>query len=153
MKTILILFTLIFVISPAFGQEEERKPVSQKDSLRLQNYKVISLTTGDNSEGSGEQTNNVNVDATSKVKSLASQSEEYSNIPTLDQLVHDYWNVQEDIKEAKLNNDTNLLDQFESNSSQIQLQYIQEYEGLNVIDVNPEYTKLYNLFLKDNNTH
>ena len=71
----------------------------------------------------------------------------------MDQLVHDYWNVQEDIKEAKLNNDTNLLDQFESNSSQIQLQYIQEYEGLNVIDVNPEYTKLYNLFLKDNNTH
>lgn len=147
MKTILILFTLIFVISPAFGQEEERRSVSQKDSLRLQNYKVISLTTGDSQvQNNSPSQNFTSIEEKVMVKN---HDGDYSRISELDELITNYWTLQAGIKEAKNNSDLEQLDQYESNSVILKTQFIELYENLSQANFNPEYTKLYNQFSKD----
>lgn len=147
MKTTILYLIVFLCFNFSYAQEESQNRISQKDSLRLANYKVISLTTGDDQNQLSSPSQNV-LSAEGKVRAT-SQDADYIHNNQLDELISSYWSVQEGIRDAKNNSDFQQIDQYETNSSNIKAQYIEIYQNISQNNLNPEYTKLYNQFKKD----
>ena len=85
-----------------------------------------------------------------KVKNQASNifNDDNSNA-VLKEISNSYWRTQEEIKEAKTQNNLSLLEELETNSLEQRAQYIYVFENLETGKTSTEQDNLYHSFKKD----
>lgn len=152
MKAALIII-LLFCANGIYAQELDRRTITDRDSIRLGNYKVIERQiVQTNTPTETVQTIKSKPDTPIKNKQKAGDQDipnDYINNPELDFLVTNYWQNQNSIKEAKNAGEIEQIESLEVESLTIRTSYIETFEGLAVESLNPEYGKLYDQFKKD----
>lgn len=152
MKTTLITI-LLFCANGIYAQELDKRPMSNEDSLRIQHYKsILRQVVPSRTEIKSEQMENEVPQRPPMVKARANNEQipqGYANNPELDVLVTNYWENQNSIKEAKNAGEIEQIESLEVEGLSIRTSYIEAFEVVTEEGLNPEYSKLYNQFKKD----